>query len=176
MKTKSRTEHILTALYVLAWIAFVGFLVEAGALLLSYVISCINPDGAKNLYKGFNLNSDRNMSLWYNTMSVSFLIALAVMKAYVWYYVIRILSKINMVNPFTTDVAQMLERISHLLLSAWIVAMLSGAQAHWLSKTTGDDYHGVPSGDFLFMAALVFVISQVFKRGVEIQSENDLTI
>jgi len=26
------------------------------------------------------------------------------------------------------------------------------------------------------MAALVFIISQVFKRGVEIQSENELTV
>ncbi|MBN2635649.1 MAG: DUF2975 domain-containing protein [Prolixibacteraceae bacterium] len=32
------------------------------------------------------------------------------------------------------------------------------------------------TGPFLFMAGLVFVISQIFKRGVEIQSENDLTV
>jgi hypothetical protein len=30
--------------------------------------------------------------------------------------------------------------------------------------------------EFLFLGAIVFVIAQVFKKGVEIQSENELTI
>lgn len=176
MKTKSRTEQVLTVLYVVAWIAFVGFIIEAGAILISYVINCVVPGGTNGFYKRLNLNIDPKLSLWYYSMSVSFLLALAIMKAYVWHFVIRILSKINMTNPFTTEVVHGLERISHLLVSAWIVTMLSGAHAHWLTKKIGEMQHGIPSGEFLFMAALVFVISQVFKRGVEIQTENDLTI
>jgi hypothetical protein len=30
--------------------------------------------------------------------------------------------------------------------------------------------------EFIFMAGVVFIMSQAFKRGVEIQSDNDLTI
>jgi hypothetical protein len=29
---------------------------------------------------------------------------------------------------------------------------------------------------FLMMAAIVFVISQIFNKGIEIQNENDLTV
>ncbi|WP_103924999.1 DUF2975 domain-containing protein [Algoriphagus boritolerans] len=34
-----------------------------------------------------------------------------------------------------------------------------------------DDYSA-----FLMMAAVVFVIAQIFKKGLELQSENDLTV
>jgi hypothetical protein len=34
----------------------------------------------------------------------------------------------------------------------------------------------VVSGETLFLAGVVFVIAQIFKKGVEIQSENELTI
>jgi hypothetical protein len=29
---------------------------------------------------------------------------------------------------------------------------------------------------FLMMAAILFIISQVFKKGIELQNENDLTV
>ena len=32
------------------------------------------------------------------------------------------------------------------------------------------------SGDFIFLAGIVYVFSQIFKKGVEIQSENELTV
>jgi hypothetical protein len=32
------------------------------------------------------------------------------------------------------------------------------------------------SGDVLFLAGMVFVFAQMFKRGVEIQRENELTV
>jgi hypothetical protein len=42
------------------------------------------------------------------------------------------------------------------------------------------DFHiswiGENAGEFLFMAGLVFIISPIFKRGVELQSENELTV
>lgn len=32
------------------------------------------------------------------------------------------------------------------------------------------------SAEFVFMAGVVFVMSQIFKKGVEIQTENELTV
>jgi hypothetical protein len=32
------------------------------------------------------------------------------------------------------------------------------------------------TGEFLFLAGIVFVIAQIFKRGIEIQTENELTV
>lgn len=176
IKTKTRTEQILTVMNVLAWVAFIGLMIKAGAILISYGVSCVNPEAAINLYREQNLYSLRQFSFWHYTSTVSFMITLSGMKAIILYLVIKILSKVNLVNPFTTEVAQKLEMISYVLLGIWIVSVLNNAHNHWLLKRTGEPQGDMASGEFLFMAGLVFIISQVFKRGVEIQSENDLTV
>jgi len=89
---------------------------------------------------------------------------------------IKVLSKVNLQNPFTTEVARLLERISVVLLGIAIVAFMNNAQAGWLLKTNGVAQYKLAIDEFLFMAGLVYIISQVFKRGVEIQTENDLTV
>jgi len=74
------------------------------------------------------------------------------------------------------DVARKLEKISYVLFGTWLVEMLYGAHMSWMMKLTGETFGTLDSGGFIFMAGLVFIISQVFKRGVEIQAENDLTV
>lgn len=177
IKTRTRTEQILTVMQILAWVAFIAYLAEAEVILMSYVVSLVNPESEWNLiYNRPNYFTLREFNVWYYTAFISFRLALALMKAIVWWLVIRILAKLSLVNPFTMEVAKKLEKISYVLLGTWIVGIESGVYAEWLLKTTGEKYGTWVSGEFLFMAGLVFVISQVFKRGVEIQSENELTV
>jgi len=176
IKTKTRTEQILTVMHILAWVAFIGLLIEVGAILTSYGISCIDPEAAKDLYKGVDLYSLRQSNFWHYTLSVSFLVAMAGMKAFVSFLVIKTLSKVNLTNPFKLEVAQILEKISHILFGAWLISMLSNSHTAWMLKKTGLLYGDWVAGEFIFMVGLVYVIAQIFKRGIEIQSENELTI
>ena len=50
----TKTETILVVLNVLVWIVFIGFMVEAGALVVSYLISVVKPEAAKNLYRSLD--------------------------------------------------------------------------------------------------------------------------
>jgi len=151
-------------------------MIEGGAILTSYGISWVNPEAAKNLYLGLNLYNLSKFSFWYYTQSVSFLIVLSIMKSYVSFLVIRTLSKFNLKNPFTTEVAGRLEKISYYAFGTWLVTMLYNAHSTWLMKKTGELNGTWISGEFIFMVGLVYIFSQVFKRGVEIQSENELTV
>jgi len=173
MKTlvQTRTQQVLTVMHILAWVAFVGFAIEAGAILISYLVSCFNPDGTKTIYKGLNLYTLREYNFWHYTLRISFLVLLAGLKSHVWYLVIKTLSHLKLSNPFKMETAMKLEKISYTLFTTWLVGIVSSAHTAWL--VTGQDYG---SGEFIFMAGLVFIISQVFKRGVEIQSENELTV
>lgn len=173
---KTKTTQILAVLQIIAWVAFIGFAVEAGIILVSFGVSSVNPEGAKNLYKGLDLYNLRQFNYWYYTLTVSFMVTLSIMKSFVWYLAMTTLKKINLMNPFKMEVAQTLERISYVLFGTWIVGTVSSANTSWLMKITGELYGSWDSGEFVFMAGLVFIISQVFKRGVEIQSENELTI
>ncbi|MBK8966101.1 MAG: DUF2975 domain-containing protein [Saprospiraceae bacterium] len=176
MMTKSRTEQILIVMHILAWVVCIGLMIEAGAILVSFGVSCVNPEAAKNLYQGLDLYALRRFSFWYYAQAASFMFALAGMKAYVVFLVIRTLAEVKLLNPFKVEVALMLEKISYVLLGIWLVALVSSAHADWLLKTTGEVYPIGASGEFLFAAGLVFIISQIFKRGVELQSENELTV
>jgi hypothetical protein len=161
---------------ILAWVVYIGFSIEAGAIIISYIVSCVNPEAAKNLYKGLSLYDFRQYNFWGYTVSIVFLIALPVLKASVAYEVIKTLSKFNLKNPFTIEVAKRLEKISYIAFAVWIVTMLSNAYVSLMLKITGKSFGSLIPADFIFMVGLTFIIAQVFKRGVEIQSENDLTV
>jgi hypothetical protein len=176
LTTKTRTGHVLAFMHVLAWIAFIGFLINAGAILVSTGVSLVNANAAKNLYQGLDLSEPREMNWLYYTWAVSLMVAMPVMKAMIWFYVIKILSVLTPEDPFKMEVARKLERISYLLLGTWIVGMVGNPKYSWFAKITGELPGVDVSEEFIFMAGLVFIISQVFKRGVEIQSENDLTV
>ncbi len=175
-KASTRTKQILKAMYILAWVVFICVMIQAGALLLSYFVSCINPVASKNLYSGLDMYQLRQINFRYYTIAVSLMIALLCIKAFVTFLVIKVMSKVNMENPFTIRIARLLEKISYGLLGAAILALLQNAHTTWLFNKTGIIQEKWALGQCLVMAALVFIISQVFKRGVEIQSENDLTV
>jgi len=174
---KTKTTQILGVMQILAWLAFIGYAAEAGAILISFGVSCVNPEASKNLYKGLNLYDLRQFSFLYYILTISLMVVISVMKSYIWYLVIKILSKMNLMNPFKIEVTHILEKMSYILFATWVAASLINALTLWLMKESEVLQGKTNSVDeFLFMAGLVFIISQVFKRGVEIQSENELTV
>jgi hypothetical protein len=173
---KSRTQVILVIMNVLAWLVFVGLMIKAGAILISYGVSFKNPAGAKNLYMGWDLYNLSQSDFGHYTGMVLMTVAVVVLEAYTAYLVTSILSKIKMTKPFTMEVAKMMEKISYFILLIWVAALLHNAHASWLSKTFPGLQENLISLDFIFMGGVVFVIAQIFKRGVEIQTENELTV
>lgn len=173
---KARSGQILAVMNILAWVAFFAFVIQGGAILFSFIASFMDPDGARDLYKGLDLYALKQFSRWHYSISVLFMIAIAWMKAYVAYMAKQLLSQSILVNPFTFKVVEKLEAVSYMLFATWCVAMLNNAHVVWLMQTAGSHVGTYIDGTFIFMAGLVFLISQVFKRGVEIQSEQDLTV
>jgi hypothetical protein len=176
MSKKSRTEKILAVMYVLAWIAFIGLIVEVGAILISYGVSVANPVAAKDLYMKMNLYGLRQSNFWYYTVKIAMVIALLVLKAYTAWLVVKVLYKIKLTDPFTMEVANVLERISRFILLTWLLDTAHNMYTKWLAEGVPGLWDGLELNSFIFLAGVVFVIAQIFKKGVEIQSENDLTI
>jgi hypothetical protein len=175
-KAQSKTEQILMVMKVLAWIAFFGFAVQIGAYIFSYVVSYFNPEGAGNLYMGMDLLELRNYNFFKYTVLVACWEAFLIMKAIVWYRFALIISTIKLKNPFTMEIAQRLEKISYLLFSIWIMGYIGSAYAGWLGEIAESMHDNWNAGEFLFIAGIMFIVSQIFKHGVELQSENDLTV
>ncbi len=176
MKGKSSTEIILKVMHVVAWVVFVGLCIEAGAMLVAYTVSLFNPIAASDLYMGLDLSAVHAYRFWHYTYVVSFMIGLLAAKAYAAFLVIKIFGKLNLSHPFEGGVAKLIEKLSYVILGMGGLVLISNAYAQWL------DHRGVhvPDGEnlegFLFLAGIIFIMAQIFKKGTELQAENELTI
>lgn len=178
VKMKIRTEQILTFLKIVAWLAFVGYAIKAGAQTVALVVGFINPELKDRLYEAnpllFKLLK-YNSSYFVNAMSM--LVFLSAFKAHVWYLVIQLLSKLKLQTPFSRDIAKRLEKIAFELLGIWLVNIVGMGYLKWLEKTTGEQLGDLGVGDeFLLFAAIVYIVAQIFKRGIELKEENELTV
>jgi hypothetical protein len=170
------TEQILKIMHVIAWIAFIGLTVQTVAILISYVVSWSNPVAAKDLYMSMDLYTVLQHNFMHYTQSVSFVVSILCMKAYVVYLIIDILSKVSLKSPFTTEVASKLETMSYVLFGVWLVSVIQDGHTRWLIKNAVSVERASVAEEYMFIAGLVFIISKIFVRGIEIQSENELTV
>lgn len=175
-----KNDFILKALNVVSWIVFIGLCIEAGALLFNFILTLFNPVAANSIYKGLNLTTLYEINFAHYIGVMSFVVVLSLMKAYLFYLVVKIFMKLNLVKPFNVEIAKLIEKISY---EAFAIAVVS-VVAHQYSKRLIQSGYAVgdvgqywdDTAAFLMMAAIIFVISQIFKKGIEIQNENDLTV
>jgi hypothetical protein len=178
VKMKIRTEQVLTFLKIVAWLAFVGYAIKAGTQTVGLVVGFIDPAFSEKLYEVNTLFLKlRQYNVQYFVNAMSLLVFLSAFKAHVRYLVIQLLSKLRLQTPFSRDIAQRLEKIAFELLGIWLVNIMGMAYLNWLEKTTGEQLGDLGVGDeFLLFAAIVYIVAQIFKRGIELKEESELTV
>lgn len=172
----TKTREILRILKLIAWIAFFAFAIFTGSILISYIVSINSPEGAANLYEGFNLVELYQYNFWLYSLMILIILLFSILKATVWYMIANIISKIELNNPFTKKITRRLEIISYTLFTIFILGIVVKIYVAILKNSVNPVMVQIHYGEFLFTAGLVFIISQIFKRGVELQSENELTV
>ena len=176
---KTRTEKILIVLRILAFMGAIKYSIDFGAQLTHFVASFINADWAKRTYEvNLDIFSIREKSIAYYSYAMCLTIAVSALKATIWYVVYALLTKLKLQTPFSMEVEKKLESIAFLSLAVWIVSSIFWKiYAYYLLQDTGIQLPVNNSGDeYLFMAGIIYIISQVFKRGIEIEEENQLTV
>ena len=179
---ETKTKQILNILKVVSWIIFFGLCIQTSSIVFTFLYSFFNPLVAQNIYFGLNLSNLYTADIRSYSFLVSFLIILSTLKAYIFFLVVQIFRTIDFQNPFITKMASLLVKISFLAFGIWILSVAGNAYVVWLLKTGTEiselnlqNYMG-GSSEFFFLGMIVFVISQIFKRGIELQSEHELTI
>ena len=102
------------------------------------------------------------------------------MKSYLFYLVIRLLSKLNLSKPFNSFVSVQITQISYYTFSIGILSYVARQTAKNLQHHgyVIDNLNGfwADSQAFILMAAVIYVIATIFKKGVELQNESNLTV
>ncbi|QIA08140.1 DUF2975 domain-containing protein [Draconibacterium halophilum] len=178
MKNKelTRTQQVLAVMKFLVYLSITWYFLKMGGIVFMSLAFLAQGKPLTDLFfmqDWFNL-LETNPE--YYTLIIVLVISRSLLNISIWIMVLRLLKRIQLSNPFTKEVIERLERISYLLFSIWILSISAGGFFAWLGEKAGELNDSWDHGPYLFMAGLVFIISQIFKRGVELQSENDLTV
>lgn len=164
----------------IAWVIFIGLCIEAGALIVNFIFSLFKPEVIHNLYQKLDLSKMYKKSEWAFYGMYSFILVIAILKAVLFYVVVLLVIKIDMSKPFSRYVSRQISLMSYFTLSIGLLSYIAQQTAKNLS------HHGfeidqlntfwADSQAFIIMAAIIYVISNIFSKGVELQNENELTI
>jgi hypothetical protein len=175
---KTKTEKILSFMKILALLGGIGFSIECGSQLTSFVISFYNPDYAERYYAIHrDLFRLLNHQIGYFISATTIVIVLSAIKALVWCLIFNLLMKLKVQELFSKMVARKLETLAFLLLGIWLMSTLGNIYIHWLPQKTGEIIRLMDvSGAYFFMAGIMYIVFQIFQRGIEIREENQLTV
>jgi hypothetical protein len=177
---KNRDNYVFIGLQIVAWIIFVALCIEAGALLVNFIYSLFKPEVVKNLYQKLDLSQIYSINKWVYLGVYSFILVISLLKAYLFYVVIKLLIKLDLSKPFSSFVSGHISKISYITLSVGLISYIARQTVQGLPHYGFDidqlDSFWTDSKAYILMAAVLYVIASIFKRGVELQNENDLTV
>lgn len=177
----SKTNNLVfTILKIVSWIIFVGLCIEAGGLIVNFIVSLYKPEFVQNLYQKLDLSEMYAKSKLAFFSMYSFILMISILKAVLFYVVIILVSKINLTKPFNSFVAKQISLMSYYTFSIGILSYIASETAKNLHNK-GHEINSLnqfwaDSQAFILMAAVIYIIATIFSRGVEIQNENDLTV
>lgn len=179
-KEKWTQQPSLMLITVIIWSIFIGLCIQAGTLLFTFGYSFFKPTVAQDLYEGLNLYPLFLDEVWFYVGIVTLILSIAILKAQLFYTMIRIFLKIDLIHPFSKEIAKLISTLSYIAFEiGFSIAMARGC-ASWLIKRSFEleGLQSYLSGafEYFLLSTLIFAIAQVFKRGVEIQAENELTV
>ncbi|TGD59908.1 DUF2975 domain-containing protein [Flavobacterium humi] len=177
----SKTNNfVFWGLYVVAWLIFVGLCIEAGGLIVNFFFSLYRPEFVPNLYQKLDLSEMYNDSSFVFFGVYSFILTISILKSCLFYTLIRLMHKMDLSKPFSTFVARQISQMSYYTLSIGLLSYIAREIVKNLM------HHGfVPdnlnqfwadSQAFILMGAVIYIIATIFKKGVDLQNENDLTV
>lgn len=184
MEIKITSKQILIALTIISWIIFVGICIDAGGYITNTIyVMAINPVAANNYWTKIDFSSLYNYDSGYFFVITLCMIIVKVLNAIMFYLIIKNLDskKLDMAKPFKKEFGQFIQLLSYIAIGISFFSNLGIKYAEWLinkgiKMPNINQLSLSGAGVWLFMAIILLVIAQIFKRGIEIQEENDLIL
>jgi hypothetical protein len=175
-----RNYYIWNGIQVVCWLIFIGYCIQSGTLIFNYLFSLFKPIATHNLHLGLDLSELYLKSKSIYTIIFAVIILISTLKAYLFYTALSLFKTVNLTNPFSENVLIVITKITAITVSIGISSILSHEIGYRLAEKGFNlgvvERYWNDGGGYLAMTAILFVISLIFKKGIELQNENDLTI
>ncbi|MBO9637712.1 MAG: DUF2975 domain-containing protein [Siphonobacter aquaeclarae] len=181
---KITTKQVLTLLLILTWVIFIGVCIEAGGVLFSaFYTLFINSVNAENFWVGNDLTELYALDRGYFAVEALLIGIASTLKAVMFYLILSMLysKKLRISQPFSREMRRFILRLSGLTLgigvfTGWGVRYTAWLAGKGISMPDTQQLHLGGADVWVFMAVILLIIAEIFKRGIEMQAENELTI
>jgi len=176
---KSQTRFVFNAVHVLIWIVFIGLCIRTGTLIFTLILNLffdiveiqdLLEDVTPDIGKLYEYRRVHHYSLY------SLIIIYSAIHTYIAYLAVKIFRKLRLEKPFSEGVTALISHMSYVALGTGILAMAAEGYTEWISRQGVDISKNWNGGSFLLLAGIIFILAEVFRRGTELQYENELTV
>jgi hypothetical protein len=181
---KISTTQMLKILLIVSWIIFIGVCIEGGGFISNAFLTLVlDPADAKHLWQQVDLSALYQYDHGQFFAEMMLMSIVAVLRAVLFYLIVKMLhdKKLNLQQPFSKEMGRFIFNAAYLALAIGLFSFWGVNYTGWLTgkgiKMPDIEYLRLGGADvWLFMGITLFVIAEIFKRGIEIQSENELTV
>jgi hypothetical protein len=181
---KTKIDYSFQLLNVLSWIIFIGLAIDTGGYISNTIFTLyINAACASNFWGYVDLSSLYNYNLGFFIGFAVLIIIVSLLKTILFYLTVSIFhkKKVNLANPFNETVKDYIFNFAFIALGIGLFSYAGKSFSNWLIsqglqmpalenvKLGGADV-------WLFMGITLLIFAKIFKKGIELQTENELTV
>lgn len=186
MHMTKTTQLLLNILNLFAWIIFIGLCIESGGLLVNAMVALfINPMASSHFWGGWNLYALFQYSQTHFLIIIVLLILLSILKSIMFSWIVNLFHKkiLNLSSPFNKTLGKFLFNLSYISFGLGLFSYWGNEFSEKLRHTNNSSlsasmqhikFEGADV--WLFMGVIILMFAMIFKKGIELQSENDLTV
>lgn len=183
MEIKIGTQQILKLLHIFSWIIFIGLCIDAGGFIFNTTFSYFKPIGAQYYWNHLNLSDLYKFDKGRFLITGLYSCIVVVLKAILFYLIVKVFleKKVNLAQPFNNAIQKFILNSAYLtfgigLFSSWGTTNVEWLISQGVKLPSIQDLKLGGADVWFFMSIFLFVIAQIFKRGIELQEEHELTI
>ncbi|SEP56386.1 DUF2975 domain-containing protein [Flavobacterium urocaniciphilum] len=184
MEIKISSKQTLMVLRILCWLIFIGLCIESGGILFNIFYTLLyNPIGAGFFWNQIDFSSLYQYDRGHFIVVTVIMLIVALLKALMFYLIIRIIEnkKLSINSPFNHSVRKCILIEAFISFGIGFFSNYGMNYTEWLANQNikMPSFHilKIAGGDvWLFMGMILLVIAFIFKRGIELQEEIDLTV
>lgn len=181
---KLNSDFILEILKIFFWIFTFILCIAIGVLVLIFFatifgINIGNLEEMKISFTFFNgkIKDIQSLGKVNSVLILTYSIVSGVLQLMFFLTVIKILKKLKLNRPFSMEIYILISRIGQLALLIGSLSFLANLIYEFLVGNFSISMNlDSKTLQFFLVAGVVYIIAQVYKRAVEMQTENDLTI
>ena len=166
------SKLILNTLKFLSQIGFILLCFSGVQVMFLSISDLVSNQNAYTDYGGLGL-------MHYLIREVFFLVDIA-LYAFLFYQIMTIFKKLDLAEPFSEEVGKFIFKISYISFGIFILKLVAYVHENILVKQgfeSGMIYKYSESAQtHLLMAGILYLIGHIFKKGIALKNENDLTV